>query len=114
MKKRPLSKKSGRPFTSKGIVMEQIVFSPLKDESCSSVGREKDYEGLFLKRKSTCHRKQTYISSEIYSRLSLVLPIIAGGMSVPDFLDNVLLYHLEIHGNEIEYLFRKKADEIHF
>ncbi|WP_195530375.1 DUF3408 domain-containing protein [Phocaeicola vulgatus] len=114
MKKRPLLKKSGRPSTSKGIVVEQIVFSPLKDESCSSVGRDKDYEGLFLKRKTTCHRKQTYISSEIYSRLSLVLPVIARGMSVPDFLDNVLLHHLKEYGNEIEHLFRKKANEIHF
>lgn len=114
MKKKSLLKKLCRPSISEGVMLKQTVFSSLEDKNCSLVKDERSYEEVFLKRRNTCHRKQTYISSEAYSRLSLILPVIAEGISVPDFLDNILLHHWEIYGSKIEYLFKKKVDEVHF
>ena len=55
------------------------------------------YKNLFLDRKKSVHRKQTYISYDMYCRLARILPLLSDDMSVPAFLDNVLAHHLETY-----------------
>lgn len=74
--------------------------------------RAKEYEATFLTRKQSVHRKQTYISSETYSKLARILPLLADGMTIPAFLDNVLEHHLGIHEREFEDLVRNKVRDI--
>lgn len=70
-----------------------------------------EYAAVFLVRKAPETRKQTYISNEIYTRLSCVLPLLGDGMTIPTFLDNVLTNHLEIHAEELRELLNRKARE---
>lgn len=74
--------------------------------------RIKEYETTFLIRKQPVHRKQTYISAETYSKLARVLPLLADGMTIPVFLDNVLEHHLKIHQREFEELVRNKVRDM--
>ena len=77
------------------------------------------YKELFLDRKKSVHRKQTYISYDMYCRLARilpllsddmsVLPLLSDDMSVPAFLDNVLAHHLETYSEELGELFRRKT-----
>ena len=60
------------------------------------------YKELFLDRKKSVHRKQTYISYDMYCRLARILPLLA-------FLDNVLAHHLETYSEELGELFRRKT-----
>ena len=64
---------------------------------------------LFLDRKKSVHRKQTYISYDMYCRLARILPLLSDDMSVPAFLDNVLAHHLETYSEELGELFRRKT-----
>ena len=59
------------------------------------------YKELFLDRKKSVHRKQTYIAR--------ILPLLSDDMSVPAFLDNVLAHHLETYSEELGELFRRKT-----
>lgn len=79
---------------------------PAKEES-----KAERYESLFLSRKESVHRKQTYISYDIYRRLARILPLLSDDMTVPAFLDNVLSHHLEIYSEEIGELFRLKTEK---
>ena len=67
------------------------------------------YKELFLDRKKSVHRKQTYISYDMYCRLARILPLLSDDMSVPAFLDNVLAHHLETYSEELGELFRRKT-----
>ena len=67
------------------------------------------YKNLFLDRKKSVHRKQTYISYDMYCRLARILPLLSDDMSVPAFLDNVLAHHLETYSEELGELFRRKT-----
>lgn len=69
------------------------------------------YKELFLDRKKSVHRKQTYISYDMYCRLARILPLLSDDMSVPAFLDNVLTHHLETYSKELGELFRRKTQE---
>ena len=52
------------------------------------------YRELFLDKRKSVHRKQTYISYDMYCKLARILPLLSDDMSVPAFLDNVLAHHL--------------------
>lgn len=69
------------------------------------------YKELFLDRKKSVHRKQTYISYDMYCRLARILPLLSDDMSVPAFLDNVLAHHLETYSEELGELFRRKTQK---
>lgn len=69
------------------------------------------YESIFLGRKESVHRKQTYISYDIYRKLARILPLLSDDMTVPAFLDNVLLHHLETYKEELGELFRRKTQK---
>lgn len=79
---------------------------PAKEES-----KTEAYESLFLSRKESVHRKQTYISYDIYRRLARILPLLSDDMTVPAFLDNVLSHHLETYSEELGELFRLKTEK---
>lgn len=67
------------------------------------------YKELFLDRRKSVHRKQTYISYDMYCRLARILPLLSDDMTVPAFLDNVLAHHLETYSEELGELFRRKT-----
>ena len=46
------------------------------------------YRELFLDKRKSVHRKQTYISYDMYCKLARILPLLSDDMSVPAFLDN--------------------------
>lgn len=71
----------------------------------------KDYKSLFL-RKSTGAKRQTYISAELYDKISQILGIIAKDISVPNFIDNVLENHLKEYRNEINDIYRNNSNLI--
>lgn len=67
------------------------------------------YRELFLDKRKSVHRKQTYISYDMYCKLARILPLLSDDMSVPAFLDNVLAHHLETYSEELGELFRRKT-----
>lgn len=69
------------------------------------------YRELFLDKRRSVHRKQTYISYDMYYKLARILPLLSDDMSVPAFLDNVLTHHLETYSKELGELFRRKTQE---
>jgi len=80
-----------------------------KDRKEESVLSEKtrEYRELFLSRKNSVHRKQTYICYETYRRLARILPLLSEGMTVPAFLDNVLDHHLAQYEDELDEMVRQ-------
>ena len=77
-------------------VPEKSLVAPRKTDRTVSAIAEKveKYEMIFLSRKESVHRKQTYISYETYRKLARILPLLSERMTVPVFLDNVLDHHL--------------------
>ena len=73
-------------------VPEKSLVAPRKTDRTVSAIAEKveKYEMIFLSRKESVHRKQTYISYETYRKLARILPLLSERMTVPVFLDNVL------------------------
>ena len=69
------------------------------------------YRELFLDKRKSVHRKQTYISYDMYCKLARILPLLSDDMSVPAFLDNVLAHHLETYSKELGELVRRKTQE---
>lgn len=67
------------------------------------------YREMFLDKRKSVHRKQTYISYDMYCKLARILPLLSDDMSVPAFLDNVLAHHLETYSEELGELFRRKT-----
>ena len=43
------------------------------------------YRELFLDKRKSVHRKQTYISYDMYCKLARILPLLSDDMSVPAF-----------------------------
>lgn len=69
------------------------------------------YRERFLDKRKSVHRKQTYISYDMYCKLARILPLLSDDMSVPAFLDNVLAHHLETYSKELGELFRRKTQK---
>ena len=69
------------------------------------------YREMFLDKRKSVHRKQTYISYDMYCKLARILPLLSDDMSVPAFLDNVLAHHLETYSKELGELVRRKTQE---
>lgn len=83
---------------------------PQNDTRRSRTGREGgNVQGTVSGQKKSVHRKQTYISYDMYCRLARILPLLSDDMSVPAFLDNVLAHHLETYSEELGELFRRKT-----
>lgn len=88
--------------------------NPEKDTPQSRTKRRresKDYKSLFLKKNSSTKR-QTYVSADLYDKISKILGIIAKDISVPNFIDNVLENHLKEYRDEINDMYRNNSDLI--
>ena len=70
-----------------------------------------DYEAAFLQRKAGVPRRQTYISARLYEKINSFLPVIATGLSITGYLDNILTQHLEQHRDEINELYERKSQK---
>lgn len=88
---------------------ERIQPSQAK-EPAKPVRRRKeaqDYESLFLARKPSVQRKQTYVSNYILDKINHFLPVIAKQVSITAYIDNILSHHLEQYQDEINDLYDK-------
>lgn len=93
-------------------VAEKAPAVPQKANRMSTsnlAGKAEKYEAVFLSRKESVHRKQTYISYETYRKLARILPLLSEGMTVPAFLDNVLDQHLKQYDEELGELVRRNT-----
>lgn len=72
----------------------------------------KDYSALFLKKNGGVVKRQTYVNSALYDKLSKILSIIAKDISVPNYIDNVLENHLNEYKDEINDMYRNNSDLI--
>jgi hypothetical protein len=70
-----------------------------------------DYEAVFLSRKAGVPRRQTYISSHLYEKIGSFLPVIAGGLSITAYIDNILTHHLELYRDDINELYERKSQK---
>jgi hypothetical protein len=83
-------------------------------EPAKSVRKRKeaqDYEPVFLQRKAGVPRRQTYISAALYEKISSFLPVIAGGLSITAYIDNILTHHLEQYRDDINELYERKSQK---
>ena len=79
----------------------------LKDMENASAYRE-----MFLTRKMTGAKRQTYIDESLYETLTGILPVIAPGISVPTFVNNVLVEHMEKYRDIIDETCHRKFKEM--
>ena len=69
-----------------------------------------DYESLFLERKASTARRQTYISAQLYEKINSFLPVIAGHpFTITSYINNVMAHHLEMHKDDINELYERKS-----
>ncbi len=73
-----------------------------------SGGNDSGYSSLFLVRRASVPRRQTYISLQLYDKLTDILSVIAKDLSVPMFLDNLISHHLERYGEDINGIYEKR------
>jgi hypothetical protein len=71
------------------------------------------YGEIFLERLPPVPRKHTYISIALYDELTDLLPVIARGVTIPNFLDNLLRHHLDTYVDEIDELYDNKTKKRH-
>jgi hypothetical protein len=70
-----------------------------------------DYENMFLVRRASVPRRQTYISTHLYEKIGSFLPVIAGQLSITAYIDNILIQHLEQYKEDINELYEKKSQK---
>ena len=70
------------------------------------------YREMFLTRKMTGARRQTYIDESLYETLTGILPVIAPGISVPTFVNNVLAEQMEKYRDIIDETCHRKFKEM--
>lgn len=86
--------------------MDMETKSLLKEMEEKSV-----YAETFLERKMTGTGRQTYIHGSLYGELVRILPVIAPGLSVPAFVNNVLADHLKQHQDVINGMYREEVEK---
>ena len=71
-----------------------------------------DYESLFLERKASVPRRQTYISAQLYDKINSFLPVIAGrSFTITSHINNILTHHLELYKDDINELYERKSQK---
>jgi beta-xylosidase len=69
-----------------------------------------DYETLFLERRASVARRQTYINAELYEKINSFLSVIAGHpFTVTSYVNNILAHHLELYRDDINELYERKS-----
>lgn len=97
-----------RQESSTNVLSERKTETADMPSEDSSGGNDSGYRSLFLVRRASVPRRQTYISLQLYDKLTDILSVIAKDLSVPMFLDNLISYHLERHGEEINVIYEKR------
>ena len=100
----PVFRKSS--FFNRFESMDMETKSLLKEMEEKSV-----YAETFLERKMTGTGRQTYIHGSLYGELVRILPVIAPGLSVPAFVNNVLADHLKQHQDVINGMYREEVEK---
>jgi len=71
------------------------------------------YSATFLQKNEIKTRQCVYISQRIHATISEIVRVIADKeVSVGDYIDNVLLQHLENHKEEINELYKKDRRDL--
>jgi hypothetical protein len=89
-----------------GVEAKETVKPPVRKRK-----EVQDYEAVFLSRKAGVPRRQTYISSHLYEKIGSFLPVIAGGLSITAYIDNILTHHLELYRDDINELYERKSQK---
>jgi hypothetical protein len=102
------------PQTGQPVKEEEKEVTTQTVETSKPVRKRKetqDYEPVFLQRKAGVPRRQTYISAALYEKISRFLPVIANGLSVTAYIDNILTHHLEQYREDINELYERKSQK---
>jgi type IV secretory pathway VirB10-like protein len=69
-----------------------------------------DYETLFLERRASVARRQTYINAELYEKINSFLTVIAGHQfTITSYINNIMTHHLELYKDDINELYERKS-----
>lgn len=86
--------------------VEQEESIPVKRKRATSL----DYETRFLHRNELSNRQGLYISKENYEVLqTLVRSIRTERLSVSGLVDNIISYHIELHGDDINRIYEENS-----
>lgn len=86
--------------------VEQEESIPVKRKRAISL----DYETRFLHRNELSNRQALYISKENYEVLqTLVRSIRTERLSVSGLVDNIIGYHIELHGDDINRIYEENS-----
>ena len=106
------------PQTEPPVKEEKEVVQPVANEETKEPAKPfrkkkeaQDYEAAFLQRKAGVPRRQTYISSALYEKINSFLPVIANGLSITAYLDNILKHHLEQYREDINEIYERKSQK---
>ena len=102
------------PVTEEKQSEAQPVETVESKEAVKPVRKKKeaqDYETVFLERKAGAPRRQTYISAAHYDKIISFLPVIAGGVSITVYINNILTHHLEQYKDDINELYERKTQK---
>ena len=70
-----------------------------------------EYRNKYLKKRMSAPRKQTYISTEFYDKITSFLSVAAKGISITTFLDNIIEEHLTLYKEEMNNLYNKNVKD---
>ena len=100
----------GQPKTKQTKKEESEITTSAEPKPIRKKREAHDYERLFLERKASVDRRQTYIGAELYKKISSFLPVIAGQpFSITAYINNILVHHLEQHKEDINELYERKS-----
>lgn len=99
----------GAPSASQGMETEE----PEEEKATVRDTRpeREAYRTRFLAERMKGTRRQTYVHDGLYRAIAGVLPVIAPGLSVPAFVNNVLSDHLKQHGETINEIYNEKVTQ---
>lgn len=103
---------SVQPIEEESVVTENLPEKEASQPKSKRRKEPKDYGALFLKKNGGVVKRQTYVNSALYDKLSKILSIIAKDISVPNYIDNVLENHLNEYKDEINDMYRSNSDLI--
>ena len=99
-------------------IQQTEAFTPTAKETekngISTQSGIKEYEDNFHIRSKTAQRRQTYIDCDLYVKLGRILSVLESDVSIPVFLNNMLVHHLKTYRNEIEELFHESVEKMEF
>ena len=70
-----------------------------------------EYRNKYLRKRMSAPRKQTYISTEFYEKITSFLSVAAKGISITTFLDNIIEEHLTLYKEEMNNLYNKNVKD---